>query len=798
MRNSFKFFLGIFFSVFLYKPGFCDELKFEASTILLSENQNIVTASGKVKIFLNNKTEISGEKFIYNKIKSFGTIEDSVVIKDNLNDLEIYSDKIEYFKADEIIKSNSPTQLIYKNNYKLKLNNFYYNRKSSIIKSDTKSFLTDNLGNNFSVDDFIFNVNENLFKSNSLKYKDFEKNKIALNNAIINFNDNSILGKDLKFDFYNSLSGVMKNEPRLVSRSVIIENQNTKLNKGAYTTCKKNKKCPAWQLQSDEIFHDKKNKKIKYKNAWLKIYDKPIIYFPKFFHPDPTVKRQSGFLIPSFAESNTLGLGVTIPYYNVISENKDITFSPKLFADGRAIIQNEYRQQNKFNDHIIDFGMLITSKSDENSKTHLFSSSNFDLNLVGLDESQLKINLQQVSNDTYLKNYKIESPIVKNHSTLNSFINFYGSKDDLKFETSLEVYEDLNKNDTDRYEYIFPNFNISKNLNSEYASNGEFNFISSGFRRLYDTNISENVLINNITFDGHPVISKDGIISNYNFIVKNVNSEARNSTKYKDDLDKNLMTLLSLDSKFPMFKKHNKGVDHLIPKTSLKFSPNKSKNSINEDRLINVDNIYSINRLSVDDSIEGGISLTLGAEYKKFNSFDNEFFNFELATSLRPEENLDLPTNSTLGKKTSDLFGRVFYEPNNLINFNYNFTLDNNLNTINYNHLKNTLNVNNFFNTFEFFERSDYASNESYLKNTAGINIDQSNSIRFETRRNKVTNFTEYYNLIYEYSNDCLRASLEYNKNYYSDRDLKPEDNLLFKIAIIPFANSYTSKTTSE
>ena len=102
------------------------------------------------------------------------------------------------------------------------------------------------------------------------------------------------------------------------------------------------------------------------------------------------------------------------------------------------------------------------------------------------------------------------------------------------------------------------------------------------------------------------------------------------------------------------------------------------------------------------------------------------------------------------------------------------------------------------FNTFEFFERSDYASNESYLKNTSGINIDQSNSIRFETRRNKVTNFTEYYNLIYEYNNDCLKASLEYSKNYYSDRDLKPEDKLLFKIAIIPFANSYTSKAQSE
>ena len=118
-----------------------------------------------------------------------------------------------------------------------------------------------------------------------------------------------------------------------------------------------------------------------------------------------------------------------------------------------------------------------------------------------------------------------------------------------------------------------------------------------------------------------------------------------------------------------------------------------------------------------------------------------------------------------------------------MINFNYNFTLDNNLNTINYNHLKNTLNVNNFFNTFEFFERSDNISNESYLINTAGINFDNRNSIKFQTRRNKVSNFTEYYNLIYEYQNDCLTASLEYNKNYYTDRDLQPEDKLFFKIS---------------
>jgi LPS-assembly protein len=47
-----------------------------------------------------------------------------------------------------------------------------------------------------------------------------------------------------------------------------------------------------------EIHHDKIKKQINYKNAWLEIYDFPVVYFPKFFHPDPSVKRQSGLLRP--------------------------------------------------------------------------------------------------------------------------------------------------------------------------------------------------------------------------------------------------------------------------------------------------------------------------------------------------------------------------------------------------------------------------------------------------------------------------------------------------------------------
>ena len=55
-------------------------------------------------------------------------------------------------------------------------------------------------------------------------------------------------------------------------------------------------------------------------------------------------------------------------------------------------------------------------------------------------------------------------------------------------------------------------------------------------------------------------------------------------------------------------------------------------------------------------------------------------------------------------------------------------------------------------------------------------------------RKNKTYNLTEYYNLIYAYQNDCLEASIEYNKDFYRDRDIEPSENLLFKLTITPLA----------
>ena len=86
-----------------------------------------------------------------------------------------------------------------------------------------------------------------------------------------------------------------ENDPRIYGVSSKGQNNITIVNKGIFTTCQKREGCPPWSIKSQKIEHDRNKKQIQYENAILNVYDIPVFYFPKFFHPDPTVIKQSGF-----------------------------------------------------------------------------------------------------------------------------------------------------------------------------------------------------------------------------------------------------------------------------------------------------------------------------------------------------------------------------------------------------------------------------------------------------------------------------------------------------------------------
>ena len=93
---------------------------------------------------------------------------------------------------------------------------------------------------------------------------------------------------------------------------------------------------------------------------------------------------------------------------------------------------------------------------------------------------------------------------------------------------------------------------------------------------------------------------------------------------------------------------------------------------------------------------------------------------------------------------------------------------------------------NNFKTEFNFIEENGVIGDNNIIENISSFNFDDKNKLSFKTRQNRKLGMAEYYNLIYEYKNDCLVAGINYNKTYYEDRDLMPSEDILFKITLIP------------
>ncbi len=782
MKNKIiKFFLSIGVSLLTVTLAISEEIKFEANSIELINKDDRIIAKKNVKIFNENEI-IYADEMDYDKLKQIIKAKGNIRIEKFNDKIKIFSDELNYYKSDEKIILNKNVKIEYDRKFLFNTDKAIYEKLNDQIVVDNTSNFIDYSGNNISSEKSKFLLDKEILKINKVEMLDNLKNKYYFENGIINFKSDELIGDGVKIDFNKGSFGNNENDPRLRGNYVYSNNQTTLIKKGVFTTCKKRgDKCPPWQFKAQEIKHDKNKKVIYYKNAWLEIYDKPVVYFPKFFHPDPTVKRQSGFLMPKFESSSSLGDSLSTPYFKVISDNKDLTFTPKIYNETEGLFQNEYRQENKNSSHISD---LSIKKGKSNSKSHFFSNTVAKLDLSYFENSELEFNIETTSNDNYLKSHKIKSAITNNNSLLNSFLLLKANNEDLYLETKVEAYEDLTKENTsDRYQYLLPSFELSKNFNNN------LNLNSNGYLKNYDTNVFEKVLINDLKYSSIPRIESRGFVSKFNLLLKNVSTESDNSKEYTNKFRSQNYGSILYDILYPLKKESNTFDNFLTGKASFMYSPNKNKNVKNLDRIIDINNIYSQNRLGLDDSVEGGQSITLGGEYKITDKENNSILTAGLASVLRDKNEDKLPINSTINNKSSDFIGALNFKPNKNFTFDYNFSVDNDLSSANYNLIKTDITINKFVTSFEFLQEDDEIGRENYYSNETTLQLNESNSLKYRTRRNKKTDLTEYYNLIYEYKNDCLTAAIKYNKDYYSDKDLKPNEEILFTISIVPFSS---------
>ena len=776
-----------------------EQIYFDVSEIEILDGGNKIIGKNRGTITTNNGIIIKADEFIYDKEKNILEAAGNISIEDQLNNYNFLAQNLLYVKNEERIELKGQSRASINDKYTFNSQDITFLRNDMIISSEVGATILDNINQSrYEIGKFSYSLNNEILKGDKIfintKYNQPFSDRYFFKSVIFNLKDQSYIAQDINIDFKKDLFGNRDNDPRFKGLSSSSKDGITVINKGIFTSCKKNDKCPPWSIQADKITYDKNKKQIDYKNALVKIYDIPIIYFPKFFHPGPTVKRQSGFLIPHINNSNVLGSSLQIPYFYAPSENKDITFKPTLFDKNIFMFHNEYRQQNKNSFFITDLNIVDGYKSKksnkENTLTHLFAKFQSDLDFEDFIESSLNLSFQKVNNDTYLKVFdtNIANTDLKpnNFDTLASEINLNFENEKFSLSSGLTAYENLSKQNSDRYQYVLPYYDFSRSFfdNNNFAS---FSFISQGDNILKDTNSLRSRMINNLDIKSYDYFLENGVKNNFNYYLKNTITAGKNNVEYDSSPHIKFMNIFEIISSFPLIKETGDHVNYLDPKVSLRVNPSNMKGYKNENRQINNDNLFNINRLGLIDTLESGQNLTLGLDYKKERIDNiNRYFELKLGTVLRSKENNNIPSNSTLDKKYSNYFGQITNNLYENIKLNYEFSINHDLDEIQYNSLGTSFTKNNFITTFNYIEEDGEIGSTNILENITTFNFGNKNYFTFRTRENKEINLTEYYDLIYEYKNDCLVAGIKYNKTYYQDRDLEPTEDFMFSIKLVP------------
>jgi len=333
-----------------------DQLEIESKEIITKKNNTIIEASGDALVKDNFGRKITGDKIIYFRDKS-----------------KVEAIGKAKFSSDDIT---------------LEAKKLIYNIKQKKIEAEKKVKLIDKDKNQFFFDNLVYLEN---------------RNKFSGNNIISKFNDGSYL---------KSKKGYLdKNKD-----TSTLENVN-------YTTCSKIKNkngefCPSWSLNSKKTVHDKKKQILKHYNAVLKIKNIPILYTPYISHPDPKVKRKSGFLPPVIKSTSNIGRTLKIPYFWAISQDKDITISPVIHKDQHQMVNTSYRQatDNGFlnieTSYTKGYKKFTNLNRTKGSRSYLFLD--FENNKKNiLDKNKINFKIQRISQKNYLKRKKIKKKFFK-------------------------------------------------------------------------------------------------------------------------------------------------------------------------------------------------------------------------------------------------------------------------------------------------------------------------------------------------------------------------------------------------
>jgi LPS-assembly protein len=607
------------------------------------------------------------------------------------------------------------------------------------------------------------------------------------------FADHVELTGDFKDGIVQNIRILMVDEARMAAvGGRRVGGERTELHKAVYSpcrTCESKSGTPLWRIKAIDVVHNKAEQSIEYRDAFMEFFGIPVLYTPYLVHPDPTVKRRSGFLAPRYGSESVLGVILETPYYFNIAPDKDATIRPIITTNEGLVLAGEYRQR------FVDAEAKLTGSATHGTKQsgeqgfrgHFFSDFRADLNNTWRAGADIRL----TSDDTYLQRYDFTSD-----DTLTNRAFVEGFKGQNYASAQSYFWRGLrNEDDPGTTPLIAPilDFNAITPV-----GNGDARWVlDANLLSLTRSEGADSRRLSLINSWELPHVARTGEVYHLYaslqtdaYYASNVQEVGKATGDTSTGFTGRVFPRIGLDWRFPFSRADGSNTQILEPVAGIQFAPNggnpgQISNEDSQDIEFDETNLFSRNRFTGLDRVEGGQRLYYGLRFGVFGS--SGYSDGFIGQSYRFRRDNDFSATSGFNDHFSDIVGRVSVQPSTPVKLQYRFRLDKDDLSPRRNELSTVvgpkairLNLNYSF----FDEGSGSGEFTDREEITYGFTsqITPAWSIDASTRRDLQASSTLNHNIGLTYECDCFTMKLTFTRTFTQDRDVRPSDTIFVRL----------------
>ncbi len=478
------------------------------------------------------------------------------------------------------------------------------------------------------------------------------------------FADLAELGTDLREGLVRGAKAVMGEHVRLSAvEARRTEGRYNTLSKAVYSPCKvcAEDPVPLWRIRARRVVHDELERRIHYEDATLDVFGVPVLWLPWISHPDPTVERASGFLVPEFRQSSTYGFGVQAPYYWVIGEHADLTLTPFLTTGDGPIGIVEYRRAFASGAFRTEASLAPDSRAGEGGvRGHIEGEGDFGL----AHDFRWGFDAIAVTDDGYLTRYDFSD---QDRLTSELWLRRYRESGFFDL-TGLHFRSLRDDEPADSIPVVLPDFDARHRIDDALLG-GDIGLFASSAVLLREEGLDANRISVGLDWERQEILPSGLVLKGF--------AELRGDMFVTDDFgafesatEFRLAPLAGVEARFPLISESAGGTAHVLSPTiqaiAAPYGLNPDEIPNEDSRVVEFDetSLFDTSHFPGFDAVEEGPRLNLGLDYELISPGPIGF-DASVGRVLRPRALDEFSPGSGLRGAASDWVGawELRYEP---------------------------------------------------------------------------------------------------------------------------------------